>query len=226
MVSSIFEVSVHSTLANSSGHAVNEMLLDHMSFITAPASWYTTLFEKPIYILQSIQHMLPFAIRCRQSVTMPRVLDFVKALRTSPETANLKIGAAGFCWGGLHAVKLAHDTPSSRVHRYGSGAGEVKPLIDAAFTAHPSMLNVPTDITGVTVPLSIAVGDVDFVMKFPDVEKAKSILEKKGDDHEVVVYHGAKHGFAVRGDPKDPKQKEQADQAEEQAIGWFSKWLA
>ncbi|OBU00694.1 hypothetical protein VE01_01327 [Pseudogymnoascus verrucosus] len=208
------------------GHAVNEMLLDHMSFITAPASWYTTLFEKPIYILQSIQHMVPFAIRCRESVTMPRVLEFVKALRTSPETANLKIGAAGFCWGGLHAVKLAHDTPSSRVHRYGSEAGEVKPLIDAAFTAHPSMLNVPTDITGVTVPLSIAVGDVDFVMKFPDVENAKSILEKKGDDHEVVVYPGAKHGFAVRGDPRDPKQKEQADQAEEQAIGWFSKWLA
>lgn len=217
---------MHSTPADSSGHGLNEMLLDHMNFITAPASWYTTIFEKPIYILQAIQHMVPFGIRCRESVTKPKVFAFLKALRESPETANLKIGAAGFCWGGLHTVKLTHDTPSSRVHRYGSEAGVVEPLIDAAFTAHPSMLKVPTDITGVTVPLSIAVGDVDAMMKFPDVEKSKNILEKKGDDHQVVIYPGAKHGFAVRGDPKDPKQKEFADQAEEQAIQWFSKWLA
>lgn len=170
--------------------------------------------------------MVPFAIRCRESVAKPRVFGFVRALRTSPDTANLKIGAAGFCWGGLYAIKLAQDTPSSRVHRHGSEAGGVQPLIDAAFTAHPSMVKVPTDIVGVTVPLSIAVGDVDFVMKFPDVQKSKSILEKKSDDHEVVIYPGAKHGFAVRGDPKDPKQKEFADQAEEQAIAWFSKWLS
>ncbi|KFY55689.1 hypothetical protein V496_06911 [Pseudogymnoascus sp. VKM F-4515 (FW-2607)] len=208
------------------GHGLSKMLLDHMSFITSPASWYTTIFEKPIYILQAIQHMVPFAIRCRESVAKPRVFGFVRALRTSPDTANLKIGAAGFCWGGLYAIKLAQDTPSSRVHRHGSEAGGVQPLIDAAFTAHPSMVKVPTDIVGVTVPLSIAVGDVDFVMKFPDVQKSKSILEKKSDDHEVVIYPGAKHGFAVRGDPKDPKQKEFADQAEEQAIAWFSKWLS
>lgn len=217
---------MHSTLADSLGHALSQMLLDHMDFITSPASWYTTIFEKPIYIVQAIQHMVPFMIRCRESVAKPRVFEFVRALRTSPDTANLKIGAAGFCWGGLHTVKLAQDTPSSRVQRFGSEAGEVKPLIDAAFTAHPSMVKVPTDITGVTVPLSIAVGDIDVVMRFADVEKSKSILEKKGDDHEVVVYPGAKHGFAVRGDPKDPKQKERADQAEEQAIGWFSKWLS
>ncbi|KFY23050.1 hypothetical protein V493_06135 [Pseudogymnoascus sp. VKM F-4281 (FW-2241)] len=208
------------------GHGMNEMLLDHMHFITAPASWYTTIFEKPIYILQAIQHMVPFGIRCRESVAKPRIFEFVRALRTSPDTANLKIGAAGFCWGGLYTVKLAQDTPSSRVHRYGSEAGEVKPLIDASFTAHPSLLKVPSDIVGVTVPLSIAVGDVDFIMKLPDVEKSKSILEKKGDDHEVVIYPGAKHGFAVRGDPKDPKQKEFAEQAEEQAIKWFSKRLS
>lgn len=225
MVSCI-EGSIYSALTDSSGHELSAKLLDHMNFITTSASWYTTIFEKPIYILQAIQHMIPFAIRCRESVTKPKVFEFVGALRASPETANLKIGAAGFCWGGLYTVKLAQDTPSSRVHRYGSEAGQVKPLIDAAFTAHPSMLNVPAEIAGVTLPLSIAVGDLDAMMRISDVQKSKSILEKKGDDHEVVIFHGAKHGFAVRGDPNDPKQKEDADQAEKQAIEWFSKWLS
>lgn len=71
----------------------------------------------------------------------------------------------------------------------------------------------------------MAVGDIDFIMKLPDVEKTKSILEKKGDDYELVIFPGAKYGFAIRGDLKDPKAKEFAAQAEEQAIRWFSKWL-
>jgi dienelactone hydrolase len=213
-------------LTDSPGHGLNQILLDHMNLITTPASWYTTIFEKPIYVLQLIQYFVPFMIRCRESVVKPRIFEFAKALRTSSDTANMKIGAAGFCWGGLYAVKLAHDTPSSRVHRFGSEAGQVKSLIDAAFVAHPSMLNVPTDISAVTIPLAIAVGDIDLAMGITDVEKSKSILEKKGDDHEVVIYPGGKHGFAVRGDPKDPKQKELTNQAEAHAIRWFSKWLA
>ncbi|KFY28203.1 hypothetical protein V491_00578 [Pseudogymnoascus sp. VKM F-3775] len=207
------------------GHALSDKLLDHMEIITAPSSWYTTLFEKPVYILQAIQHIIPFGILCREGAAKPRVVKFLRDLRASPETANLKIGAAGFCWGGLYTVKLAHDTPSSRVQRYGSQNEGVKPLIDAAFTAHPSLLKIPTDVVGVTVPLSVAAGDIDFIMKLPDVEKTKSILEKKGDDHELVIFSGAKHGFAIRGDLKDPKAKEFAAQAEEQAIRWFSKWL-
>jgi dienelactone hydrolase len=196
-----------------------------MDFINTPASWFTTIFVKPLYIARVLRNFIPFIILCRESVCKPRIVDFMRALRTAPDTANLKIGVAGFCWGGLHAVKLAHDTPSSRVHRYGSEAGELKSLVDAVFTAHPSMLSIPADVQNVTVPLSIAIGDADFVMKISEVEKAKTILEKKGDDHEVVIYPGGKHGFAIRGDPKDLKQKELADQAEEQALSWFSKWL-
>jgi dienelactone hydrolase len=196
-----------------------------MDFITTPTSWLTTIFVKPLYIARVLWNFIPFIVRCRESVCKPRVVDFMKALRTAPDTANLKIGVAGYCWGGLHAVKLAHDTPSSRIQRYGSETGELKPLVDAVFTAHPSMLSIPADVENVTVPLSIAIGDVDFALKISKVERAKTILKKKSDDHEVVIYPGGKHGFAIRGNPKDPKQKELAVQAEEQALSWFSKWL-
>lgn len=207
------------------GIELDTKLLNYMNFITTPASWYSTIVEKPFYAVQVAYQFIPFLIWCREAVTKPRVFKFAKALRTSPDTANLKIGAAGFCWGGPYAIKLAHDAPSTRVHRPGSEGGEVQPLIDAAFVAHPSMLKVPADINPVTVPLSIVIGDRDFAMSLADVEKTKAILEKKGDDHEVVIYPGAKHGFTIRSDPTDLVQKELADEAEVHAMKWFSKWL-
>jgi hypothetical protein len=39
--------------------------------------------------------------------------------------------------------------------------------------------------------------------------------------HEAVVYPGAKHGFAVRGDLGDPLQRERGEKSEEQAVVWF-----
>jgi dienelactone hydrolase len=201
-------------------------MLAIMDDLLAPSSFFHSLTVKPLLVIQCIFAFVPFVFFCRQSVSKPRVFDFFKALRTSSETANMKIGAAGFCWGGKYTVLLAQDMPSSRVHRQGTEAGQLQRLIDCGFTAHPSLLDVPEDIDGVTVPLSIAVGDVDMAMKADLVYKAKEILEKKkAGDHEVVVFPGAKHGFAIRGDPSDPKQKEFGDQAEVQAVSWFSRWF-
>lgn len=199
--------------------------------ITTSASWFTTIFVKPLYILKAASVFIPFLFLTRQSVVRPRIIAFFKTLRSNPlsETENLKIGVAGFCWGGQHAVMLAHDTPSSRVHRPGTEAGQVQKLVDCVHTAHPSFLSVPKDILAVssTVPLSIAVGDNDMVLKLPLVEKTKEILEKKqAGDNEVVVYKGGKHGFAVRGDPKDPKQVEIGEEARTQALSWFQRWLS
>jgi dienelactone hydrolase len=197
-----------------------------MDSIMAPADLFTTIFYKPYYILRALAAFIPFMITCRRSVTKPRIFNFFQALRQSPETANMKIGAAGFCWGGQHVVLLAQDTPSSRVQRAGDGSGQISSLIDAGFTGHPSSIDVPQEIESVTIPLSIAVGDVDSVMKKEQVYQTKEILEKKkAGDHEVVVYPGATHGFAVRGDPRDPAARQKQEKAEAQALSWFARWL-
>lgn len=123
---------------------------------------------------------------------------------------------------------LAQDTPSSRVHRPGTESGQVQQLVDCAHTSHPSFLKVPDDIEAVssTVPLSIAVGDDDMVLKLPQAQKAKEILEKKNaGDNEVIIYPGGKHGFAVRGDPTDPKQVDIGEEARTQTLSWFERWL-
>lgn len=199
--------------------------------IMEPASWFATFFYKPIYVLQAMIIAIPWKIKTRISVTKASVFSFIQALRTSPPpfpTNNLKIAAAGFCWGGKHTILLAQDAPSSRVHRHESqiNSATLEPLIDCAFTAHPSYIDVPNDIEAITIPISVAVGDEDAAMKASLIKQMKEILEaKKKGDHEINIIPGAKHGFAVRTHPDDKHEMECAEKAEAQAIEWFTRWF-
>ena len=93
---------------------------------------------------------------------------------------------------------------------------------------HPSGLDFLSDIEKISLPFSLAIGDKDIVMGSKMVEESRQILEKKkGRVHsEVVVYAGAKHGFAVRGDSGSEKEAEQEAQAQDQAVRWFGRWFA
>ena len=117
---------------------------------------------------------------------------------------------------------LTHDTAETRT-------AQGKPLINAAFAAHPSNVSVPADIQKVRRPLSIAVGDEDAVMALKQVKEAKGILEgMQGVETEVVVFPGARHGFSIRASRSKPDSKEtkQAREAEEQALAWFKEHFA
>jgi len=213
------------------GHAMDHSTLALMDKIMKPASWFSTIFYKPFYVLQAMMRAIPWLITTRLSVCKPRIFSFFQALRTSPPpfpTNNLKIGAAGFCWGGKYTMLLAHDTPSSRVHRHESQltTATLEPLIDCAFTAHPSMIDVPKDIEAINIPTSVAIGDNDMAMKAPQIQQMKEVLEvKKKGDHEVNIMPGAKHGFGIRAHPDDKHETECAEKAEVQAIEWFTRWF-
>lgn len=178
--------------------------------LVSPASWLYTFLVKPLLVARALVTFGPFMYRTRPAVSMPRVVDFITALRTSPPpfpTSSLKIGAVGICWGGYHTVQLCNDVPATRSSRYGEASDDKQSLIDCGFTAHPSNVVVPDHILNVHIPLSVAVGETDMAMKGPKVQEMKMILEVKNKgDHVVNIIPGAKHGFSVRSDPEDKHQ--------------------
>lgn len=161
-------------------------------------------------------HFIPFMFYNRQAVTKPQIFDFFKSLRQH-EAANLPVGTAGFCWGGRYVTLLCHDSEK---------ASNGKSLVDAGFTAHPSMLVLPGDIEAVQKPLSIANGTLDIALTVPGMEQVKAIFaEKEQGKFELVVYEGAKHGFAVRGDPSKELEFKQGQEAEDQVFLPLTEWL-
>ncbi|KAH8812940.1 dienelactone hydrolase [Xylogone sp. PMI_703] len=169
-------------------------------------------FQIPYYGAMAMRGFVPFLIRNRLSVSMPKVQSFFEELRKSE--GHLPIGAAGFCWGGLHVLKLAS----------GMAAVDDIPLIDAAFIAHPSNVNIPTDFVAIQKPVSLAIGDKDMMLPPAKIKQVEEIWGKlENVDTQVTVYPGAGHGFSVRGDPFNPKQVEQSEEAEEQALKWFDR---
>ncbi|KAI9813431.1 MAG: hypothetical protein M1827_004106 [Pycnora praestabilis] len=201
------------------GTACTSDILPIMDKILSPIS----IFSKVPLVFVAAYHFIPFLISNRKSVAYPRILSFMQALHANPPIAStpLRVGAAGFCWGGKFTVLLAgKDAPLTP-----TGA----PLISAGYTAHPSNLSVPADLDAVNKPLSIAIGDDDMALNLEGVNKCNQILEAKTKreegEHEVVIYDGAKHGFAVRFDEGSEKEKAQALKAEEQAVAWFQRFL-
>ncbi|KAJ5182096.1 hypothetical protein N7449_012243 [Penicillium cf. viridicatum] len=170
---------------------------------------------KPLLVLKAAYVLVPFSIRNNPKKRYPGIRKFMDDLRCS-EGADLKVGVVGFCWGGYGATQLAH----------GDLARNGKPLIDAAYTAHPSELKLPDDIEKITIPYSMVIGDIDFALTISGVQQAADILDSKKDvESEVVIISNARHGFAVRGRPDDKIEKEMADQAEDQMVKWFAKYL-
>lgn len=107
-------------------------------------------------------------------------------------------------------------------------------VIDCAFAAHPTFVDVPGDIEKAARPLSLANGEDDRWMGRGKWGAVKRILEGKNKDgdvgdgvvrYEAVEYPGAKHGFAVRGDREDALQRERGERSEDQAVEWFRRFF-
>ena len=105
-----------------------------------------------------------------------------------------------------------------------------KSLITAGFTAHPSAVVMPTDMEAVKIPLCISSGTLDVRFKPADIEVTKGIFAQKEKEYgegrfEMNAIEGARHGFAVRGDPGDEEENKRGMMAENDAVRFFSKWL-
>ncbi|KAF4994006.1 hypothetical protein FDECE_13254 [Fusarium decemcellulare] len=192
------------------GQAIPVWMLETMRALIAPGNY----LSKPYQLICVMWAYIPFMIHNRFSTSFPVVKGFFEQLRQNEGTI-LPVGVAGFCWGGKHTVVLAA----------GNDTLDTRPLIDAAFTGHPSWVGIPGDIEKLTLPVSFALGDLDNHISLEQAEQIRAIVEAKPESAkgEVVLYENCAHGFAVRGDLKSLEVASQAVKAEDQCIAWFNK---
>lgn len=182
-----------------------------MAALMSPGNY----LSKPYHFFWAMFGFIPWIIRNRAGKSFPIVKAFFEALRKEVGP-SAPIAAAGFCWGGKHVVLLAN--PEHKV--------DGKPMYDAGFTGHPSLLKVPREIEKIAIPISFAVGEKDNHISVPlDTDVISKILEgkKESEQGEVRVYQGCGHGFCVRADAmaEGGLVEKRAKEAEDQAIAWF-----
>ncbi|KAH8889136.1 alpha/beta-hydrolase [Thozetella sp. PMI_491] len=182
-------------------------MLEPIRVVEGPGRWLATIYNFPILLWA----LVPFFVVNHIPRSYPRVKKFFTSLRQSEP--NLPVFAAGFCWGGKHVLLLGRE--EAKVND--------KPLIDAGFTGHPSLMTLPEDIENLAIPVSFAVGDKDAHIPMSQVEQIKSIVEAKpaGERGEVKIYPNCSHGFCVRVDILFEEVARQAALAEDQCIEWF-----
>lgn len=134
--------------------------------------------------------------------------------------------AVGYCFGGKYVCLLGAELPDTVAHGQAlkdeeQGVVKSGPLIKAGALAHGTLIT-KEDLESIKSPISMACVENDQL--FPDDIRTagQTVLEEKKIEHEVKVYSGVPHGFAVVGEYEDPKIHEAQKSAFQQMVGWLN----
>ncbi|KAG2727383.1 hypothetical protein I3760_01G154900 [Carya illinoinensis] len=129
----------------------------------------------------------------------------IAALKSKGASA---IGAAGFCWGGMVAVKLASSTD-----------------IKAAVLLHPGPVT-EDDINDVKVPIAILGAETDHYSPPEQMKQfGEKLSEKSEFDSFVKIFPGVAHGWTVRYKDEDEGAVRSAEEAHLDMLNWLTKYV-
>ena len=137
------------------------------------------------------------------------------------------IYGVGYCFGAKYILMLSSELPDTVA--WGQEApkdveqGTVKkePVLRAGAIAHPTM-TTKEDLEAVKSPVYIAAVKDDPMFSEDDaLTPGRRTMEANKVEHEIQVFAGVPHGFAVYGDYEDAKIKQSQAQAFGQMLGWI-----
>ncbi|RMD43421.1 hypothetical protein DV735_g1767, partial [Chaetothyriales sp. CBS 134920] len=149
---------------------------------------------------------------------LPRLRKVLEAARDEYADCLAHSGggiyAAGYCFGAKYVLILAAGDKET------TGSSPSLPPLKAGAVAHATLVT-RADVRGIKAPVSIVAVENDPL--FPDeiLEIGRKHLATSAISHEVKVYPGVPHGFAVLGDYADPHIREQQEKAFAQMLGWL-----
>jgi dienelactone hydrolase len=133
----------------------------------------------------------------------------------------------GYCFGAKYILMLASELPDTVAWGQEAskdveqGTTKKEPVLRAGAIAHPTM-TYKEDLEAVKSPVYIAAVKDDPMFSEEDVlTPGRRAMEANKVEHEVQVFSGVPHGFAVYGDYEDAKIKQSQEQAFGQMLGWI-----
>ncbi|KAK7183341.1 hypothetical protein DPSP01_000537 [Paraphaeosphaeria sporulosa] len=201
----------------------------NMAELTKDASWLETIKMKSAEGIKSFMIDMWLARHTPEKV-MPILHKVVEGAKEEFADAVANGGGiygVGYCFGAKYILILAGEHPDTVA--WGQEApkdeeqGTVKkaPVIKAGAIAHGTMVT-KEDLEAVKTPMYIVAVKDDPL--FPEEEvltPGRQTLEKNQVEHEVQVFSGVPHGFAVYGDYDDSKIKQAQTQAYGLMLGWI-----
>ncbi|KAK0635552.1 Alpha/Beta hydrolase protein [Bombardia bombarda] len=163
-----------------------------------------------------------------------KVLDASKDEFADAVSNGGGVYAVGYCFGARYILLLAAERSAAQQQQGGRlpwakeeqrdvEAGKpamLGPYIKAGALAHPTLVS-RDDFVGLKAPVSIVAVESDPL--FPDEVRTagEDYMTKNNVEHEVQVYPGVPHGFAVVGDYDDAQIKSAQETAFDQMLKWI-----
>ncbi|KAF4608198.1 hypothetical protein EYR40_000542 [Pleurotus pulmonarius] len=153
---------------------------------------------------------IPAFIQSRAAVVDQRVNAFIQAVQA--EKKYEKLGAVGYCFGGVVAVRF--------------GATD---LLDSIVVVHPGPVSLE-QIRAIKVPAAWVCAQEDFSFSDKLREEAEAVFagregENSWVDYEFTLYPGTVHGFGARPNLDIPEIKEAFEKSQDQIVNWFNKTI-
>jgi carboxymethylenebutenolidase len=118
-------------------------------------------------------------------------------LSRSEQVHASRLGAVGFCGGGIRAIRLAAGDARVRCVSAFYPPPRIPPQYKNAHDPAPDLLELPSLST---CPLQIHFGSDDYIVKAPDIESLAARARQAGARVETWEYAAAGHAFYDRTD--------------------------
>ncbi len=144
-------------------------------------------------------------------------MDF---LMKHPHACKMPVGIVGISRGPYYAIRLAAKRGkdiAAIVSYYGHMQNPNAPEPDQMFRVAP-------ELTQITTPMLMMIGDQDFELRRMSVGRAFYTLYERGVPAEVQYYPLARRAFDFRAD-QSPEEKIATRHARQRAKDWLYRWM-
>ncbi|KAM3463843.1 hypothetical protein MY5147_009614 [Beauveria neobassiana] len=148
-----------------------------------------------------------------------KVLDAARDAYADAVKQGGGIYAVGYCVGARFVLLLGKQTEEAGADEE-SGPTTHGPYIKAGALAHAASV-APEDFDNVSVPLSLVCVEDDPLFSDEIRTLGEDVMSKANLEHEVQVYPGVPHGFAVVGEYAEAATKDAQATAYKQMLKWL-----